>query len=62
VTAPARRLPDFPGQASAAVEALAVLGSVDTLPVQPQVVLETGTLKKPLQPGLVRAIEASLSR
>ena len=51
------RMGETPLQASAAVEALAVLVSVDTLPVQPQVVLETGTLKEPLQPGLVRAIE-----
>ena len=51
------RMGETPLQASAAVEALAVLGGVDTLPVQPQVVLETGTLKEPLQPGLVRAIE-----
>src|SRR5688500_6022737 len=48
---------DAPQQAGAAVEALAVLGGVETLPLQPDVVIETGALKEPLQSGLERTVE-----
>ena len=57
-----QRSGETPLQASAAIEALAVFGRVDTLPVQPQVVLETGTVKEPLQPRLIGRSKASLSR
>ena len=46
-----------PAQPRAGVETFAMFGRVEPLPLQPQVVLEPGAVKQPLQPRLVGAIE-----